>query len=79
MSIADDVRHYDMLIDGEGIAAAATRTIHDPSTGEPIAEVADGTAADADRAVAAAKAAFERGDWSRITPGERAAVIDRMA
>jgi betaine-aldehyde dehydrogenase len=51
----------------------------DPATGEPLAEVADATAADADRAVAGARAAFRRGDWSRITPGERAAVIDRMA
>jgi betaine-aldehyde dehydrogenase len=68
-----------MLIDGQDVAAERTRTIHDPSTGEPLAEVADGTAADADRAVAAAKAAFQRGDWSRITPGERAVVLDRLA
>jgi betaine-aldehyde dehydrogenase len=79
MAIADNTLSYDMLIDGQDVAAERTRTIHDPSTGEPIAEVADGTAADADRAVAAAKAAFQRGDWSRITPGERAAVLDRLA
>jgi betaine-aldehyde dehydrogenase len=79
MSIADNVQHYDMLIDGEDVPAATTRTIHDPSTGDPIAEVAEGTAADAERAVAAARAAFDRGDWNRITPAERAAVIDRMA
>ena len=68
-----------LLIDGEDVAAARTRTVVDPATGDPLAEVADGSAADAERAVAAAKAAFRRGDWSRITPGERAAVIDRMA
>jgi betaine-aldehyde dehydrogenase len=86
MSIADNpqreaapIERHGLLIDGEDVLSAATRTIHDPSTGEPIAEVADATAADADRAVAAAKAAYERGDWSRITPAERAAVIDRMA
>src|SRR3954468_8705286 len=79
MAIADKTQNFDMLIDGQDVAAARTRTVHDPSTGEPIAEVADGTAADADRAVAAAKAAFRRGDWSRITPGERAAVLDRLA
>jgi betaine-aldehyde dehydrogenase len=55
------------------------RTVHDPATGEPLAEVADASAADALRAVAAARAAYERGDWSRIPPGERAAVLDRMA
>jgi betaine-aldehyde dehydrogenase len=79
MAIADNTETYAMLIGGEDVAAASTRTVHDPSTGEPIAEVADGTAADADRAVAAAKAAYRRGDWSRITPGERAAVVDRIA
>jgi betaine-aldehyde dehydrogenase len=68
-----------LLIDGEDVTTPRTRTVVDPATGEPIAEVADGAAADAERAVAAAKAAYGRGDWSRITPGERAAVLDRMA
>ncbi len=68
-----------LLIDGEDVAAARTRTVVDPATGEPLAEVADASAQDAEHAVAAARAAFRRGDWSRITPGERAAVIDRLA
>ena len=76
MAITDTATHA-LLIDGEDVATARTRTIVDPATGEPIAEVADGGAADAERAVAAAKAAYRRGDWSRITPGERAAVLDR--
>jgi betaine-aldehyde dehydrogenase len=70
---------HSLLIDGEDVAAARSRTVIDPATGEPLAEVADASAEDADRAVAAAKAAFRRGDWSRITPGERAAVIDKIA
>ena len=78
MAITDNAVHA-LLIDGEEIATARTRTVIDPATGEPLAEVADATAADAERAVAAARAAFRRGDWSRITPGERAAVIDRLA
>ena len=56
-----------------------TLEVEDPSTGETIAEVADGTAADAERAVAAALAAYRRGDWSRITPAARAEVLDRLA
>ncbi len=55
------------------------RAIIDPATGERIDETPDGTAADADRAVAAARAAFRRGEWSRTSPGERAAVLDRLA
>ncbi len=79
MSIADNAQAHALLIDGQDVPSSATRTVHDPATGEPIAEVADATAADAERAVAAARAAFRSGVWSRITPGERAAVIDRMA
>jgi betaine-aldehyde dehydrogenase len=78
MAITDNITGK-LLIDGEDVDAAATRAVHDPATGEQIADVADASAADAERAVAAARAAFKRGDWSRITPGERAAVIDRMA
>ena len=79
MSIADNAQAHALLIDGQDAPTSATRTVHDPATGEPLAEVADASAADAERAVAAARAAFRRGDWSRITPGERAAVLDRMA
>ena len=79
MAITDNAQAHALLIDGEDVLTPATRTVRDPSTGEAIAEVADASAADAERAVAAARAAFRRGDWSRVTPGERAAVIDRMA
>lgn len=79
MAITDNSYPTCLLIDGEEAPGRRTRTVHDPSTGEAIAEVADGTAADADRAVAAALSAYRRGDWSRITPAERAAVLDRLA
>jgi betaine-aldehyde dehydrogenase len=79
MSIADKAQAHALLIDGQEVPSAATRTVNDPATGEPFAEVADATAADAERAVAAARSAFRSGVWSRITPGERAAVLDRMA
>ena len=68
-----------LFVDGEDVETGAWRIVHDPATGEPMAEVADGSAEDASRAVAAASAAYARGDWSRITPGERAAVLDRLA
>jgi betaine-aldehyde dehydrogenase len=79
MSITDNAQAHALLVDGQDVPTAATRTIYDPATGDPIAEVADATAADADRAVEAAQKAFRRGDWSRITPAERSAVLDRMA
>jgi len=79
MSITDNAQAHALLVAGQDVPTAATRTIYDPATGEPIAEVADATAADTDRAVAAARSAFRRGDWSRITPAERSVVLDRMA
>jgi len=78
MAISDTATHA-LLIDGEDVTTPRTRTVVNPADGEPFAEVADAGAADAERAVAAAKAAYRRGDWSRITPGDRAAVLDRLA
>src|SRR4051794_3574569 len=78
VAITDNATHA-LLIDGEDVATARTRDVIDPATGEPIATVADATAEDAERAVEAARAAYRRGDWSRITPGERAAAIDKLA
>jgi betaine-aldehyde dehydrogenase len=53
MATTDTATHA-LLIDGEDVATARTRTILDPATGDPIAEVADGCAAEAERAVAKA-------------------------
>ncbi len=50
-----------------------------PATGATLAEVARGGAEDIDRAVAAARAAFDDGRWSRLAPGERKAVLLRLA
>jgi acyl-CoA reductase-like NAD-dependent aldehyde dehydrogenase len=44
MAITDNLPILGMLVDGERLDAERTRTILDPSTGEAIAEVADGTA-----------------------------------
>lgn len=51
----------------------------DPSTNEPVAEVAEGLAADVDLAVAAARRAFDEGPWPHLLPSERAAVLRRIA
>ncbi len=69
-----------LLIGGEWVEAASGRTFPsiNPSTGKVIAEIADGGAADADRAVAAARQAFE-GPWRRMKPRERQAAMWRLA
>ncbi|OCC23759.1 betaine-aldehyde dehydrogenase [Croceicoccus estronivorus] len=69
-----------LLIDGEHVPAASGETFltHDPSTGEVLAEVAMAGTEDVDRAVAAARAAFE-GEWSHFTPAERQAALLKLA
>lgn len=69
------------FIDGKFVPAASGRrfaTIN-PATGATLAEVAEGDAEDIDRAVRAARRAFEDGRWSRIAPGDRKAVLLRLA
>ena len=69
-----------MLINGTWVDAASGRTFptYDPATGEKICEVAHGEAEDINRAVAAARAAFEDGPWSRMTPAERQVIVWRI-
>ncbi|RAY12650.1 aldehyde dehydrogenase [Actinomadura craniellae] len=50
-----------------------------PSTEEVVGEVPVATPADIDRAVDAARAAFDDGPWPRLAPGERAAILARAA
>jgi betaine-aldehyde dehydrogenase len=67
------------FIDGEYVdpAEGQTEPILNPATGEAIAEAPLSTAADVDRAVAAAKTAFD--GWSTTTPGERALAMLKLA
>jgi 1-pyrroline dehydrogenase len=68
-----------MFINGEFVAAASgeTEPIINPATREAIASVPKGAAEDVDRAVSAARAAF--GGWSETTPGERSAMLLKLA
>jgi aldehyde dehydrogenase (NAD+) len=69
-----------LFIGGEWVPALAGRTFEtvNPSTGEVIAELAEGDADDVNRAVAAARAAFE-GPWRKFRPSERQAVLLKLA
>ncbi len=70
-----------MLIGGEWVDAAGGGTFEtrDPATGEVLATVPRGQAADVDRAVAAARRAFEGGPWPATTPAERGRILMRIA
>ena len=69
-----------LFIDGRALPAASGKTFRtlNPSTGELLADVADGDARDVDLAVAAARRAFD-GPWRRFKPFERQEVMLRLA
>ncbi|ATY14153.1 betaine-aldehyde dehydrogenase [Amycolatopsis sp. AA4] len=70
----------ELLIGGRWVPAASGRTFptYDPATGEKIAEVAHGEAEDVNRAVAAARKAFDEGPWAAMKPNERERLIWRI-
>lgn len=53
--------------------------MEDPAGRRELAQIARGEAADIDRAVSAARAAFERGDWAQAAPAQRKATLLRFA
>lgn len=74
-------RYEHLFIDGRWVAPVDGRIERsiDPSNGRPWAEVAFGGAADIDRAVDAARRAFDEGPWRRMPGHERAALLRRLA
>lgn len=70
-----------MLIDGKWVDAASgkTFTTENPATGEVICKVAEGDKADIDKAVAAARRAFESGPWSKMSGSDRARLLNKLA
>jgi aldehyde dehydrogenase (NAD+) len=76
MDIRDTV-----YIGGEFVKPAGTDQLEvvNPHTEQVIAKVPDGTTADIDRAVAAARTAFDEGPWPRMTPQERTGYLQRLS
>ncbi len=69
-----------LFINGEWVGAASGKTFEtpNPATGETLANVAEGDAEDINRAVRAARNAFDSGPWSRLTPSERGRILWRV-
>jgi betaine-aldehyde dehydrogenase len=74
----DTYRHY---INGEFVASdgGAMRDVIDPSTDTVIAHAPDATASDVDRAVRAARAAFDEGPWRDTTAQDRGRILFKLA
>jgi acyl-CoA reductase-like NAD-dependent aldehyde dehydrogenase len=73
-------RKYQLLIDGKWVDAQSgkTFTTPNPSTGETLAEVAEGDKADIDKAVVAARRAYE-GKWSKISARDRGRLLYKLS
>lgn len=67
------------FINNEWVAAADTRAVVDPATGKVLARVAESNRADVERAVSAAREAFDAGPWRQSTAQQRGRVLFKMA
>ena len=70
-----------MYINGSFVESASGKTFDtpNPATGERLATVYEGDAEDIDRAVKAAREAFDRGPWSRMSAAERSRLMYKLA
>jgi acyl-CoA reductase-like NAD-dependent aldehyde dehydrogenase len=81
MAVETRLERYSLLIDGKLVESASgkTFTTTNPADNRPLAEVAEGGVEDIDRAVAAARRAFEDGPWSRMSALDRQRILFNMA
>ena len=73
-------RHHRLLIGGEFVESISGKTFetHDPSTGEVVATVAEAQPEDVDRAILAAREAFDEGPWPTMSPSARGKAMRRV-
>ena len=74
-------RQHRMLIDGRFVLAASGKTfpVYNPASGEVVAHVPEAEQEDVDRAVTAARHAFDSGPWSKMTTSQRGQLIWKVA
>jgi aldehyde dehydrogenase (NAD+) len=70
-----------LLINNEWVSSSSGKTFPtiNPATGEEICRVAEADSADVDRAVKAARTAFDRGPWRRMAAADRGQMLHRLA
>jgi len=75
------VKTYQSYVNGKWTTNSASQTfpVYDPSTEEVIAQVASASAGDVDKAVKAARAAFDSGAWPQTTAQDRGRILFRLA
>jgi betaine-aldehyde dehydrogenase len=72
---------YKLLINGELVNSSSGKTVDDigPASGQPIARVPESTLDDVNRAVSAAREAFDDGRWSGLAHAARSAALEKLA
>ena len=72
---------HKMFIDGQFVAASSRKTfpVYNPATGEVICHVPEADHVDVDKAVHAARRAFDGGEWSSISPSKRGQLLWKLA
>ena len=72
---------HQLYVNGEFVAPLSTAALDviDPATTDVIARVADASAADVDRAVKAARAAFDDGPWREVTAQDRGRILFKLS
>ncbi len=73
--------HRKLLVDGKWVGAASGKTfpVYNPATGTVLAQVAEADKEDVNRAVAAARRAFDQGPWRRLTGSQRGRLLVKLA
>ncbi|MEO0607984.1 MAG: aldehyde dehydrogenase family protein [Pseudomonadota bacterium] len=74
-------KHHAHFIDGGEVNSSGGETISvvDPSSGQPVSQIADATLDDVNAAVASARHAFESHAWQSMKPAQRAALLHAFA
>jgi betaine-aldehyde dehydrogenase len=75
------VRTYQNYVNGQWISSASGKTfpVYDPSTEEIIAQVSASESTDVERAVKAARTAFDSGPWAKTTAQDRGRILFKLA
>ncbi len=76
-----EIKHTQCLIDGKWVDAAGGKTFEtiNPATGDGLAAIAEGDKVDVDKAVSAARTAFETGPWPKMTATQRGRLMFKLA
>ncbi|MDQ0218833.1 aldehyde dehydrogenase [Peribacillus cavernae] len=81
MTVQVDIQTFPLFINGKWEPATGGETfdVHNPATGELVAKAAKASVEDVDKAVQAARDAFDKSDWKYMSPKDRSKVLNAIA